>query len=127
KSTREVDQPLKAEQRIEEGRLEGDRRLPEIPAQIPVAPPALPNVPPGQYSAGGPFLIQSMNRVTEMAATAKDIEGYGYNNGISILAAWVSHGANVTFTYRLAANIDYLFLAAGDDDARIIDLEVFDN
>ena len=102
---------------------------PAFPVQpkIPVVPPALPIVPPGQNNAGGPYLVQSITRATNLAAVAKNIDGYGYNNDISILAAWVGAGASVTFNYPLIANVDYMFLGAGDDDARIIDLEIFDN
>jgi hypothetical protein len=39
----------------------------------------------------------------------------------------VDAGRSVTFSQPLVANIDYLFLAAGDQDAQIVEMEVYDN
>ncbi len=99
------------------------------PVQPPVPPPnnPLPPVQPaGQDLGSGIFLVQSMTRVTDIAGNAKKLQGYGYNDGISLLSAWVDKGKSVSFNTPLIANTDYMFLAAGDKDAQVIDLEVFD-
>ena len=96
--------------------------------ETPVELPPLPvGQPVGQNNAGGPFLVQAMTRVTNLAANAKQLGGYGYNDNISIMAAWVEGKRSISFGYPLTAGTDYLFLAAGDNDARDIDLAITDN
>jgi hypothetical protein len=84
---------------------------------------------PGQGVTGkdsGGFLTQAFVRVTDNAELTKRITGYGYADGVSVLAAWVDRGDSVAFIRPLSANISYMFLAAGDRDAQIVNLEILD-
>src|ERR1035438_4161477 len=47
---------------------------------------------------------------------ANDWDGYGYNDYESVLAGWLDKSQYLAFNYNLAANVDYLFVAAGDND-----------
>jgi hypothetical protein len=72
-------------------------------------------------------LKQAFNRVTDNAALGGKIGGYGYIDGISIMAAWIDKGEKTTFTLTLEANVEYLFLGAGDQDAQDVDLTILDD
>jgi len=90
----------------------------------PFNPPMMPNGPPKQDVGEGTYLVQSITRVTDLAAVTNSVRGYGYNDGICIFAAWAGVGQSVIMGSPLNADTDYVFLAAGDDDARIIGLEI---
>jgi hypothetical protein len=79
-----------------------------------------------QGKATGQFMNEAVVRVTDLAARANFIN-YGYNDGVSILGGWVDEKAHLTFTTPLAANVEYLFLAGGDNDAADVDLEILDD
>jgi hypothetical protein len=80
-----------------------------------------------QGKASGTYLKEAFNRVTDNAALGGKIGGYGYIDGPSIVAAWIKEKGKVTFTLTLEANVDYLFLGAGDLDARDVDLKILND
>jgi len=80
-----------------------------------------------QGKASGTYLKESFNRVTDNAALGGKIGNYGYIDGISIMAAWINSGGKSTFTLTLDANVDYLFLGAGDLDAQDVDLVILND
>lgn len=72
----------------------------------------------------GRYLSEAFTRVTDNANIAKQVVGYGYNEGISILGGWVDQGNHLRFTLPLKGGTSYLFLGAGDKDAEDVDLEI---
>jgi hypothetical protein len=90
---------------------------------LPIAPTSGQGVT-GKDSGG--FLTQAFVRVTGNAELTKRIGNYGYADGVSVLAAWVDRGDSVSFIRPLSANTPYKFLAAGDRDAQVINLEILD-
>lgn len=80
-----------------------------------------------QNWATGKFLKQAMTRVTSNVGTANKLVGYGYNDGISILGAWVDAGDSISFHLPLDAGVNYMFLGSGDNDAEDVDLAILDN
>lgn len=71
------------------------------------------------------YSAQAVVRVTNIASTAKFIN-YGYREGLSILGGWIEGRSYLTFSTRLIQGVDYLLLAAGDNDAQDVDLEIVD-
>src|SRR5262245_19415315 len=59
-----------------------------------------------QGKASGTYLKEAFNRVTDNAALGGKIGGYGYIDGISVMAAWINQGGKATFTLTLDANVD---------------------
>jgi len=80
-----------------------------------------------QGKASGTYLKEAFNRVTDNAALGGKIGNYGYIDGISIMAAWLNSSGKATFTLTLDANVDYLFLGAGDADALDVDLTILND
>src|SRR5436309_3242261 len=80
----------------------------------------------GQGKDSGLYLAEAFTRVTDNAALAKKLVGYGYSDGISILGAWINAGENAAIDLPLTAGTSYIFLAAGDKDAEDVDLEILD-
>jgi hypothetical protein len=81
----------------------------------------------GQGKDSGTFLTQAFIRVTDNADFAKRITGYGYADGVSVLAAWVDLNDSVSFIRPLTGGVSYTFLAAGDKDAKIVNLDILDD
>jgi hypothetical protein len=79
-----------------------------------------------QGKATSTYLAEAFVATTKNAATANNLAGFGYNEGISILGAWLKTGKNVGFDTQLTGGVQYLFLAGGDNDAQDVDLEIFD-
>jgi len=79
-----------------------------------------------QGKASGTYLTEAFNRVTNNAALAANLNGYGYIDGTSIMAAWISVGGKATFNMQLDAGVEYVFLGAGDLDAQDVDLAIRD-
>jgi hypothetical protein len=81
----------------------------------------------GQGKSSGVYLAEAFTRVTGNADQAKRLVGYGYNEGISVMAAWVRQGEKVTFKLTLTGGVQYMFLAGGDLDALDVDLFIRDS
>jgi hypothetical protein len=81
----------------------------------------------GQGKDSGGFLTQAFVRVTDNADFAKRVIGYGYADGVSVLAAWVDQNDSVSFIRPLNGGTSYTFLAAGDKDARVVNLDILDD
>jgi hypothetical protein len=79
-----------------------------------------------QGAGDAAFLTQAYTRVTNLANNARNLVGYGYRDGISILAGWANTGNALEFDVPLRANTPYAFLASGDNDAQVVDLEILD-
>jgi len=79
-----------------------------------------------QGKASGTYLTEAFNRVTNNAALAANLNGYGYIDGTSIMAAWINVGGKSTFNMQLDAGVEYVFLGAGDLDAQDVDLVIRD-
>jgi serine/threonine protein kinase len=86
--------------------------------------------PPMTYHYKAEDVAKYMNaavvRVTNLADKANTLNNFGYDNGISILGGWVEEKKNLTVTLTLTGGVQYLFLAAGDNDAVDVDLEILD-
>lgn len=78
----------------------------------------------GQTSAN--FLQQAFVRVTDSAAGAAKLGNFGYQEGISVLGAWVKHRDSCDFSIPLSKGVNYLFVAGGDNDAQDLDLDILD-
>lgn len=75
-------------------------------------------------AATGQYFFQAFERVTKTAQDNAQIGDYGYNEGISILGAWVKNGDSLSFGFPLKADVNYLFIAAGDNDAQDIKVSI---
>src|SRR3712207_1455430 len=62
---------------------------------------AAPALAQGKNS--GVYLTEAFHRVTDNAALAARAKGFGYNDGICILGAWVDAGQQVNFDLPLNA------------------------
>jgi hypothetical protein len=80
----------------------------------------------GQGKASRQFLNEAFVRVTDNADIVKRVVGYGYADGVCVLAAWVDQGDSVSFIRPLSGGVSYTFLAAGDKDAQVVNLEILD-
>jgi hypothetical protein len=80
--------------------------------------------PQGQVSVN--YWRQAFLRVTESAAAAAKLGNYGYQRGISILGAWVDSKDQCSFSIYLEKDVNYMFVAAGDNDAQDVDFEILD-
>lgn len=79
----------------------------------------------GESSAN--FLNQAFVRVTDSASAAAKLGNFGYDEGVSILGAWVHCRDNVMYYVPLTRGVNYMFVAGGDNDAQDIDLEIQDD
>ena len=80
----------------------------------------------GQGKDSGGFLTQAFIRVTGNADLVKRVASYGYADGVCVLAAWVDCKDSVSFISPLIGGTSYMFLAAGDRDARVVNLDILD-
>ncbi len=78
----------------------------------------------GQESAN--YWAQAFVRVTNSAAGAADTADYGYQEGISILGAWIKHRDSCDFVIHLTRGVKYLFVAGGDKDALDLNVEIIE-
>jgi hypothetical protein len=81
-----------------------------------------------QGKSTGTYLTEAFTRVTNNADIAKRVgAGYGYADGLSVLAGWVDAGDRLQFALRhLQAGTRYMVIAGGDRDADDVDLEILD-
>ena len=87
---------------------------------------------PGRIAAQegeGRFITEASVRLTRLVATANK-QGYGLQeNAFSTGGAWVKQSKDnwvVLYTVKLEEGKKYRFLAAGDEDAKDVDLQVLD-
>jgi hypothetical protein len=77
----------------------------------------------------GPFVAQASKRLTNLVSKAND-EGYKLqDNKLSIGGGWIKQGNDnwvTLYSIVLEKGTAYRFLAAGDDDARDVDVQVVD-
>lgn len=76
----------------------------------------------GQNSAS--YLSQAFIRVTDSASGAAKLGNFGYDDGISILAAWVDCRDSVMYYVPLTKGVNYMFVAGGDNDSQDVNLEI---
>jgi hypothetical protein len=79
----------------------------------------------GRVSAG--YWTQAFIRVTDTAAGAAKLGNYGYQAGISILGAWVDARDRCEFSIWLKKDVNYMFVAGGDNDAQDVDVNILDS
>ncbi len=72
-------------------------------------------------------ILQAMGQVLDGAHEIGRMTGYGFDDGISILGAYVQPGATVAINRPLQGGKRYLLLAGGDNDARDVDVELLDD
>src|SRR5712671_5796219 len=76
----------------------------------------------GQTSVN--YWTQAFIRVTDSAAGAAKLGNFGYQEGISILGAWVDKGEDCKFSIYFAKDGNYMIVAGGDNDAQDINVEI---
>lgn len=76
----------------------------------------------GRTSAN--YLTQAFIRVTDSAAGAAKLGNFGYQEGISILGAWVNAGDDCKFSIYFAKDVNYMIVAGGDNDAQNVNVEI---
>lgn len=104
----------------------GVRRLLEVSLVLVVSAVAAVGFAQAPGAATGQYFFQAFERVTKAAQDNAKIGDYGYNDGICILGAWVKNGDSITFGFPLKKDINYLFIAAGDNDAQDIGVSIED-
>lgn len=78
----------------------------------------------GQTSAT--YLKQAFIRVTDSASGAAKLGNFGYDDGISILGAWVDSRDSVNYYVPLTKGVNYMIVAGGDNDSQNVNLEIQD-
>jgi len=76
----------------------------------------------GRTSAN--YLSQAFIRVTDSAAGAAKLGNFGYQEGISILGAWVNTGDDCRFSIYFAKDVNYMIVGGGDNDAQNVNVEI---
>src|SRR6266545_5144398 len=79
-----------------------------------------------QGKATSEFFAEALVPMVKVVDAATKGLGYGYNEGTSILGAWVKSGGTVDMELPLNGGQQYAFLATGDLDAQDIDLFILD-
>ncbi len=78
----------------------------------------------------GVFITQASARLTKLVDTGNK-KGYQlHNNSFSIGGGWLKQSAEkwvVLYSIQLTADKEYVFLAAGDNDAKDVDLRIQDS
>lgn len=67
---------------------------------------------------------RAVERVGAIAAHLSSANNYGYDEGISLLGAFIRPGADCSINVELNEGVRYVFAGAGDDDARDVDIIV---
>jgi hypothetical protein len=72
------------------------------------------------------FLAQAIGRVAGKVRVVSNKSNFGYNEGTSLLGAYMAAGASTSFRQELVAGNTYEIWGGGDDDATDLDLAVYD-
>src|SRR5437879_5500972 len=89
-------------------------------------------LPAAEEWGPGTRMMQAVGRVMVTVRTLTDnsktdINKFGYDDDLCILAAFLPAGESVAFNKELAGGRDYLILGGGDDFMKDMDIEVRDS
>lgn len=84
---------------------------------------------PGRSGADwtpGTYMLQALGKMMASVSNASDKLGYGYDDGISLMAAYLGPKEQITFIRPIAKGESYIVAGGGDDDVNDLDIDVFD-
>lgn len=75
----------------------------------------------------GTWMLQAVGRMMNAVLEASEKSEFGYDDGVSLMAAFLEPRDEITFIRYLDKGQTYIIAGGGDDDVRDLDLEVYDD
>lgn len=95
---------------------------------LPTALLLAPGPRPAAAADWGPgnFMLQALGQMMGSVLEVSRETDYGYDDGISIMAAFLEPGATIDFVRTVQEGGSYAIAGGGDDDVRDLDLVILD-
>ncbi len=85
------------------------------------------SIAPAKDWSAGYWMNQTLQSIVNTSQYATEVTGYGYNDGICVLGAFIQVGSSVSWVTNLEAGQSYMFIGAGNEAATDVDIKVTDS